>query len=292
MNNSSLQNGLTLQSNNRCFYGEQRYYQHQSAVTKSVMTFSVYLPDAAIVGHDCPAILYLSGLTCNTDNVTHKAHFQQLCSELGVIFIAPDTSPRGENVADDEQFFIGQAASYYVDATCEPWAEHYQMQSYIVEELYDLIHAQFPISSLGLMGHSMGGHGALMLGFKFADKFASVSAIAPACVASQSQKGQAAYQAYFGEDKAVWQQHDAIYAIWQAGQQYVSILVDQGQEDEFYQAGQLQTQKLQQVCCEVKQPLTIRYHAGYDHGYYFIQTVMADHITHHLHAANLLVDDR
>ena len=291
MSSSSSQSNLSLESNNRCFQGEQRYYQHHSAVTNCHMTFSVYLPDAAVAGHECPAIMYLSGLTCNTDNVTHKAHFQQLCSELGVIFIAPDTSPRGDEVADDERFYVGQAASYYVDATCEPWAKHYQMQSYIIEEFYQLIHEQFPISSLGLMGHSMGGHGALMLGFKFADKFASVSAIAPVCESSQSEWGQAAYQAYFGDDKAVWQQHDATYVIKQAGQQYVSVLVDQGQADEFYQAGNLQTQKLQQACAEVNQPLTLRYHAGYDHSYYFIQTVIADHIEHHLHAANLLVDE-
>ena len=287
MNTLTLQNNLSLQSNNRCFDGEQRYYKHPSSATNSTMTFSIYLPDVAIAGQTCPAILYLSGLTCTPDNVTHKAHYQQLCSELGVIFIAPDTSPRGDEVADDDRFFVGQSASYYVDAKREPWAKHYQMQTYIIEEFYDLVHEQFPISSLGLMGHSMGGHGALMLGFKFADKFASVSAIAPVCESSQSEWGQEAYQAYFGNDKEAWQQYDATYAIKQAGQQYASILVDQGQADEFYQAGHIQPEKLQQVCAEVKQPLTLRYHAGYDHSYYFIQTVMSDHIKHHWQVANL-----
>ncbi|WP_201617280.1 S-formylglutathione hydrolase [Psychrobacter urativorans] len=283
---------LTTVSANRCFDGEQHYYSHQSTATKTPMTFSIYLPDEALAGHRCPAVLYLSGLTCNADNVTHKAHFQQKCSELGMIFIAPDTSPRsdadtGIDVPNDERYFVGQGASYYVDATCAPWSDNFNMQSYIVDELYDLLRAEFAISSIGVMGHSMGGHGALLLGFKFPSKFVSVSALSPVCAASESAWGQAAYTEYFGEDKTVWKEFDAAHTIETVGQQYSSILVDQGAADEFLADGQLQTPKLQQACERVKQPLTLRYQAGHDHSYYFIQTVINDHIEHHWRMAQL-----
>lgn len=290
---------LTKQSANRCFDGEQHYYSHQSSATKTLMTFSIYLPDKALTGQRCPAIMYLSGLTCNADNVTHKAHFQKKCSELGVIFIAPDTSPRSspdtnaentsaENeVPNDERYFVGQGASYYVDASCAPWSENFNMQSYIVDELYDLLRAEFAISSIGIMGHSMGGHGALLLGFKFPSKFVSVSALSPVCAASESAWGQAAFTEYFGEDKALWQQFDASHTIETVGQQYSTILVDQGAADDFLAQGQLQPTKLQQACEKAQQPLTLRYQAGHDHSYYFIQSVMDDHIHHHCKAADL-----
>lgn len=281
---------LTKKSANRCFDGEQHYYSHHSATTKTKMTFSIYLPDEALAGQTCPAIMYLSGLTCNADNVTHKAHFQKKCSELGIIFIAPDTSPRGDEEADvpnDERYFVGQGASYYVDATNAPWSEHFNMQSYIVDELYDLLRAEFTISSVGIMGHSMGGHGALLLGFKFPSKFVSVSALSPVCAASESAWGQAAFTEYFGDDKSVWQQFDAAHTIERVGQQYATILVDQGAADEFLIEGQLQTEKLQQACIKAKQPLTLRYQAGYDHSYYFIQSMMNDHIYHHCKAVDL-----
>ena len=281
---------LTQISRNRCFEGEQHYYSHQSTATNTPMTFSIYLPDEALAGHPCPAILYLSGLTCDADNVTHKAHFQQKCSELGVIFIAPDTSPRSSeqhDVPNDERYFVGQGASYYVDATRAPWSTHFNMQSYIVDELYALLHEAFAIDSLGVMGHSMGGHGALMLGFKFPAKFASVSALSPVCAASESAWGAAAYSEYFGEDKSLWQSFDAAKVIEQAGKQYASILVDQGGADNFLAEGQLQTPKIQAACEHAKQPLTLRYHAGHDHSYYFIQSVINDHIEHHYRAAYL-----
>jgi S-formylglutathione hydrolase len=277
---------LTQKSVNRCFDGEQHYYSHDSEATKTSMTFSIYLPDEALAGHSCPAILYLSGLTCNADNVTHKAHFQQKCSELGIIFIAPDTSPRsdadaGVEVPNDERYFVGQGASYYVDATCTPWSDNFNMQTYIVDELYDLLRAEFAINSIGVMGHSMGGHGALLLGFKFPSKFVSVSALSPVCSASESAWGQAAYSEYFGDDKALWSQSDASHMIEAVGRQYSTILVDQGAADNFLADGQLQTPKLQQACEKAKQPLTLRYQAGHDHSYYFIQTVINDHIEHH-----------
>lgn len=295
MNNSynynlSANTQLTQKSKNRCFNGEQHYYSHQSNATKTPMTFSIYLPDEALAGQLCPAILYLSGLTCDADNVTHKAHFQQRCSELGMIFIAPDTSPRsseGSEVPDDERYFVGQGASYYVDATCAPWADNFNMQSYIVDELYDLLRSEFTISSLGIMGHSMGGHGALLLGFEFPSKFVSVSALSPVCAASDSAWGQAAYTEYFGDNKAQWVQADAAQTIERVGQQYSSILVDQGAADNFLAEGQLQTLKLQQACEKANQPLTLRYQAGHDHSYYFIQTVINDHIEHHWRMAQL-----
>ncbi len=281
---------LTQVSANRCFEGEQHYYRHESSVTKTLMTFSIYLPDETLAGQRCPAILYLSGLTCNADNVTHKAHFQQKCSELGMIFIAPDTSPRsseGKDVPDDERYFVGQGASYYVDATQAPWADNFNMQSYIVDELYDLLRSEFAIISIGIMGHSMGGHGALMLGFRFPSKFVSVSALSPVCAASESAWGQAAYTEYFGDDKSLWAQADAAQTIKAAGRQYASILVDQGGADDFLAEDQLQTLKLQEACTAVDQPLTLRYQAGHDHSYYFIQTFITDHIWHHWRMAQL-----
>lgn len=286
----SANSKLTQISANRCFDGEQHYYSHVSTATKTSMTFSIYLPDEALAGHRCPAVLYLSGLTCNADNVTHKAHVQKKCSELGMVFIAPDTSPRSNaevEVANDERYFVGQGASYYVDATCAPWSEHFNMQSYIVDELYDLLRAEFAINSIGIMGHSMGGHGALLLGFKFPSKFVSVSALSPVCAASESAWGQAAFSEYFGDDKVKWQESDAAHTIETVGQQYASILVDQGAADEFLADGQLQTPKLQQACEKAGQPLTLRYLAGHDHSYYFIQTVIHDHIEHHWRMAQL-----
>ena len=301
MNNSynhslSANTQLTQKSANRCFNGEQHYYSHQSTSTKTLMTFSIYLPDEALAGQRCPAILYLSGLTCNADNVTHKAHFQQRCSELGMIFIAPDTSPRSISTSDndeavevpnDDRYFVGQGASYYVDATESPWSDNFNMQSYIVEELYDLLRSEFPIETIGVTGHSMGGHGALLLGFKFPGKFVSVSALSPVCAASESAWGQAAYTEYFGEDKSLWSDADASKIIEKVGQQYSSILVDQGGADDFLLEGQLQTDKLQQACEKAKQPLTLRYQGGHDHSYYFIQTVINDHIEHHWRMAQL-----
>lgn len=297
MNNSynhslSANTQLTQKSVNRCFNGEQHYYRHQSMSTKTPMTFSIYMPDEALSGQLCPAILYLSGLTCNADNVTHKGHFQQKCSELGIIFIAPDTSPRsdadaGIEVADDERYFVGQGAGYYVDAKEAPWAEHFNMETYIVDELYDLLRAEFPISTMGIMGHSMGGHGSLLLGFKHPSKFISVSAMSPVCSASESSWGQKAYTEYFGDDKALWEQSDASKVIASLGRQYASILVDQGGADEFFLEGHLQTSTLQDACEKAKQPLTLRYHAGHDHSYYFIQSMMNDHIEHHWHMAQI-----
>lgn len=292
----SANSQLTQKSVNRCFDGEQHYYSHQSTATKTPMTFSIYLPDEALAGRLCPAVLYLSGLTCNADNVTHKAHFQQKCSELGMIFIAPDTSPRSSDGSDngdsgevpnDERYFVGQGASYYVDATQQPWAEHFNMQSYIVDELYDLLRSEFPIHSMGITGHSMGGHGALLLGFKFPSKFVSVSALSPVCAASESAWGQAAYTEYFGDDQSLWSQADASKMIEKVGQQYASILIDQGAADNFLAEGQLQTVKLQDACTKAKQPLTLRYQAGHDHSYYFIQSVINDHIEHHWRMAQL-----
>ena len=290
--NTSSRSALTQVSVNRCFDGEQHYYRHQSSSTNTPMTFSIYLPDEALAGQLCPAVLYLSGLTCNADNVTQKAHVQQKCSELGMIFIAPDTSPRSDTdnnieVADDERFFVGQAASYYVNATQAPWAEHYQMQTYIVDELYDLLRSEFAISSIGIMGHSMGGHGALLLGFTYPSKFISVSAIAPLCAASRSTWGKVAYQEYFGDDQEKWDAADASKVIIKAGRQYNQLLVDQGGADDFYLQGELQPEALQAACKEAEQPLTLRYQAGFDHSYYFVQSIIADHIEHHFRMAQL-----
>ena len=203
----SANSQLTQKSVNRCFNGEQHYYSHQSTATKTSMTFSIYLPDEALTGQRCPAILYLSGLTCNADNVTHKAHFQQRCNELGMIFIAPDTSPRSVPASDeaetvevpnDERYFLSVKGQGIMSTRQKHlWADNFNMESYIVEELYDLLRSEFPIDTIGITGHSMGGHGALLLGFKFPSKFVSVSALSPVCAASESAWGQAAYTGVF-----------------------------------------------------------------------------------------------
>lgn len=277
---------ITIKSTNKSFGGEQRYYTHTSSVIGLPMTFSVYLPPQYLAGNACPAVMYLSGLTCSADNVTHKGFFQETAAKLGMIVIAPDTSPRSTedvDVPNDDAYDLGQGAGFYVDATQAPWAEHFKMQSYIVDELYDLVMAEFKPSSIGLFGHSMGGHGALTLGFKFPEKFASISAFAPINNPIQVPWGQKCFMAYLGEDQESWKPHDACELIAQKGKQFEHILVDQGSDDEFL--AQLLPDNLQAACEKAGQPLTLRMQQGYDHSYYFISTFMAEHLQFHFEAA-------
>ncbi|MGY5393615.1 S-formylglutathione hydrolase [Acinetobacter sp. NigerLNRRAM0016] len=272
---------MELLQQNRCFDGEQRIYRFNSNVLKGDSRLGVYLPPQALDGEACPALFYLAGLTCTEETFAIKAHAQRLAAQLGLILIMPDTSPRGDQVAQGDHWDIGQGAGFYINATQAPWAEHYQMESFIADELYTLVLQQFPIQQhrVGIFGHSMGGHGALTLAFKYPEKFKSVSAFAPICEPSQCPWGEKAFSNYLGNDQSVWKQHDATALVGEKGALFNEILIDQGLQDQFY--AQLHPAAFQQACTQVGQALTLREHAGYDHGYYFIQSFMDDHLQFH-----------
>jgi len=272
---------MELLQKNRCFDGEQRIYRFNSQTLKGDSRFAVYLPPQALEGKACPALFYLAGLTCTEETFAIKAHAQRMAAQLGLILIMPDTSPRGEQVAQGDHWDIGQGAGFYINATQAPWAEHYQMESFIVDELYDLVAQQFPIQKqrIGIFGHSMGGHGALTLAFKYPEKFKSVSAFAPICAPTQCPWGEKAFSAYLGKHQALWKQHDATVLVGEKGVLFNEILIDQGLDDQFY--SQLNPASFQQACAQAGQALTLREHAGYDHGYYFIQSFMDDHLQFH-----------
>ncbi|QDK96812.1 S-formylglutathione hydrolase [Acinetobacter tandoii] len=272
---------MELLQQNRCFDGEQRIYRFNSNTLKGDSRLGVYLPPQALEGEACPALFYLAGLTCTEETFAIKAHAQRLAAQLGLILIMPDTSPRGDQVAQGDHWDIGQGAGFYINATQAPWAEHYQMESFIADELYTLVLQQFPIQQhrVGIFGHSMGGHGALTLAFKYPEKFKSVSAFAPICAPSQCPWGEKAFSNYLGNDQAVWKQHDATALVGEKGALFNEILIDQGLQDQFY--AQLHPAAFQQACTQVGQALTLREHAGYDHGYYFIQSFMDDHLQFH-----------
>ena len=272
---------MELLQQNRCFDGEQRIYRFNSNELKGDSRLGVYLPPQALGGEACPALFYLAGLTCTEETFAIKAHAQRLAAQLGLILIMPDTSPRGDQVAQGDHWDIGQGAGFYINATQAPWAEHYQMESFIVDELYDLVAQQFPIQKqrIGIFGHSMGGHGALTLAFKYPEKFKSVSAFAPICAPTQCPWGEKAFSAYLGKDQALWKQHDATVLVGEKGALFNEILIDQGLDDQFY--SQLNPALFQQACAQAGQTLTLREHAGYDHGYYFIQSFMDDHLQFH-----------
>lgn len=272
---------MELIQNNRCFDGEQRIYRFNSSSLNGESRFGIFLPAQALAGQDCPALFYLAGLTCTEETFAIKAHAQRLAAQLGFILISPDTSPRGEQVAQGDHWDIGQGAGFYINATQAPWAAHYQMEQFVAEELYALVREQFAVQtdSIGIFGHSMGGHGALTLAFKYPEKFKSVSAFAPICAPSQCPWGEKAFSAYLGDDRQGWQTHDATALVQQKGKQFADILIDQGLQDQFY--SQLNPALFQAACAQVGQPLSLREHAGYDHGYYFIQSFIDDHLQFH-----------
>lgn len=269
-------------SENRAFGGVQGVYRHASAATGTDMTFSVYVPEHA-VGTKLPVVWYLSGLTCTHANVTDKGEFRRLCAELGLIFVAPDTSPRGEGVADDAEgaYDFGLGAGFYVDATQEPFAAHYKMWTYITQELPDLVATHFPadMDRQSIMGHSMGGHGALTIGLTFPDRFRAISAFAPIVAPSQVPWGHKALGGYLGSDRAAWRRHDAV-ALIEDGARVADLLIDQGEADNFL-VEQLKPHLLKEACEKADIPLTLRLQPGYDHSYYFISTFMADHLRWH-----------
>lgn len=272
---------MELVQSNRSFDGEQRIYRFNSISLQGESKFGIYLPAQALAGQACPTLFYLAGLTCTEETFAIKAHAQRLASQLGLILVTPDTSPRGEQVAQGDHWDIGQGAGFYINAIQAPWAEHFQMESYVAEELYDLVIQQFAVQAerIGIFGHSMGGHGALTLALKYPEKFKSVSAFAPICAPSQCLWGEKAFSNYLGSDQAEWLKHDASALVQTKTAHFADILIDQGLSDQFY--SQLNPALFQQACQAAGQPLTLREHAGYDHGYYFIQSFIDDHLQFH-----------
>ena len=262
------------------FGGTQGVYRHHSKSTGTEMTFSVFVPKHE-VGRKLPVVWYLSGLTCTHANVTEKGEYRSACAKHGLVFIAPDTSPRGEKVADDEAYDMGQGAGFYVDSTQTPWAPHFRMRSYIEEDLPALVAENFPVDTTrqAITGHSMGGHGALTIALRNPERFRSVSAFAPIVAPSQVPWGRKALSAYLGDNLAAWRQHDAV-ALIEDGARRPEILVDQGDADNFL-AEQLQPERLRTVCEKAGIPLTLRMQPGYDHSYYFISTFLAEHLAWH-----------
>ena len=272
---------MELVQSNRSFDGEQRIYRFNSISLQGESRFGIYLPAQALAGQACPTLFYLAGLTCTEETFAIKAHAQRLAAQLGLILVTPDTSPRGEQVAQGDHWDIGQGAGFYINATQAPWAEHFQMESYVAEELYDLVIQQCAVQAerIGIFGYSMGGHGALTLALKHPEKFKSVSAFAPICALSQCPWGEKAFSNYLGSDQAEWQKHDATALVQTKTAHFADILIDQGLSDQFY--SQLNPALFQQACQAAGQPLTLREHAGYDHGYYFIQSFIDDHLQFH-----------
>lgn len=265
------------------FGGRQEVWQHDSTSTGTPMRFGIYLPPQALAGQQCPVLYWLSGLTCTEQNFITKAGAQQHAAQHGLIVVAPDTSPRGEGVANDDAYDLGQGAGFYVNATQQPWAAHFQMESYVAHELPALIEQHFAATDArSISGHSMGGHGALTLALRHPGRYKSVSAFSPIVAPSQVPWGQKALRAYLGDDEAAWQQHDAVALIANA-QERLPLLVDQGDADEFL-AKQLKPDLLQAACDKAGHPLTLRLQPGYDHSYYFIASFMADHVAHHAKA--------
>ncbi|MXO65190.1 S-formylglutathione hydrolase [Altericroceibacterium endophyticum] len=264
-------------SENKSFGGIQGVYKHTSSETGTDMTFAVYVPDCK-AGTKMPVLWYLSGLTCTHANVMEKGEYRRFCAEHGIIFVAPDTSPRGEDVPDDDAYDFGKGAGFYLDATQEPWATNYRMRSYIESELPDVIAANFPVDMdrQGIMGHSMGGHGALTIALRNPGRFRSVSAFAPIASPMNCPWGDKGLPRYLGDDKQLWREYDAV-ALIEDGARLPDLLVDQGRADNFLEE-QLKTPLLDQACSKAGIPATIRLQDGYDHSYFFISTFMGDHI--------------
>ena len=271
---------VTTVSESRSFGGIQGTYAHRSTSTDTEMRFSVYVPPQAHAGL-CPIVYYLSGLTCTEENVTIKGGFQAHCADLGLIFVAPDTSPRGESVPDDDAYDFGQGAGFYVNATLAPWSRHYRMYDYVAKELPALVAQCFPVDAdrVGIMGHSMGGHGALTVAMQDPVRYRSLSAFAPIVAPSQVPWGRKALSGYLGDDATIWAEHDAVELVKTHGWPR-EILVDQGDADPFLDE-QLRPALFEEACNAAGVKLTLRLHAGYDHSYFFIATFMGDHLRWH-----------
>ncbi|HEX9963423.1 MAG TPA: S-formylglutathione hydrolase [Allosphingosinicella sp.] len=267
----------------RAHGGTQHVVKHASRATGTEMTFSVFIPPAADEGALCPVVWYLSGLTCTHANVTEKGEYRRACAELGLVFVAPDTSPRGEGVPDDPAgaYDFGLGAGFYVDATQPPFDRHYRMESYVADELPEVVASAFPIDldRQAITGHSMGGHGALTLALRNPGRYRSVSAFAPIVAPSQVPWGEKALGNYLGADRSAWRAHDAV-ALIEDGARVPEILLDQGGADSFLER-ELRPGLLEAACRDAGIPLTLRMQEGYDHSYFFISTFMEDHLRWH-----------
>lgn len=270
---------MQLIEQHSCYHGRQEVWRHKSQTVNCQMQFAIYLPPQA-KQQNLPVLYWLSGLTCSEQNFITKAGAQRYAAEHGLIIVAPDTSPRGENIASHETYFLGQGAGFYLNATEHPWKAHYQMYDYVLYELPDLVKTHFPVTEQkSISGHSMGGHGALILALNNPAHYVSVSAFAPIVAPAQVEWGQKAFSAYLGNDVSQWKQYDALELI-RSGKRVAEILIDQGLDDEF-RTTQLRSELLEKLCAEMNQPCNIRLHPGYDHSYYFVASFIADHIAWH-----------
>jgi len=268
--------------NHVSFGGQQQVWQHASSTLDCTMKFAVYLPPQAERG-PCPVLYWLSGLTCSEQNFIQKAGAQRHAAEHGLILVAPDTSPRGDDVTDDEGWDLGIGAGFYLDATRKPWAAHYRMHDYVVNELPALVDAHFPTTTArAISGHSMGGHGALVIALKHPGAYRSVSAFAPIVAPSRVPWGRKAFTAYLGENEQTWQAWDATTLIANARER-LPLLVDQGGADEFLDT-QLKPELLRAACEAAGHPLDLRLQPGYDHSYYFVASFIGEHLAHHARA--------
>lgn len=273
---------MKLEKEHLCHGGKLGYYSHESEQTKTPMRFSLFFPDHAEL--DQPYVVFLSGLTCTEDNFTTKANAYKKAAELGLVILAPDTSPRGADVPDSEDYDLGQGAGFYIDATEDPWAKNFRMESYLMKELLPAVEKKFGLSSKkkSIMGHSMGGHGALTLFFKNPGAFKSVSAFSPIVAPAQVPWGHKAFSAYIGDNEESWHDHDACALVRAAGKAKANaeILIDQGLADNFLEE-QLRPELFKDACKAAGQKLNLRLHDGYDHSYFFIQSFIDDHLEHH-----------
>jgi S-formylglutathione hydrolase len=267
-------------SSHKSFGGWHKQYSHVSATLNCTMRFAIFLPPQASTGAKVPVLYWLSGLTCTDENFMQKAGAQRLAAELGIAIVAPDTSPRGEGVTDDEGYDLGQGAGFYVNATQAPWNRNFHMYDYVVKELPDLIESLFPVSDKrSISGHSMGGHGALTIALGNTERYQSVSAFSPINNPVNCPWGQKAFTAYLGNDMSTWREYDASLLMREAKQK-VPALVDQGEADDFL-VEQLKPEVLAAAAAEKNYPLELRRHEGYDHSYYFIATFIEDHLRFH-----------
>ncbi|MEX3921631.1 S-formylglutathione hydrolase [Paraburkholderia sp. BR10872] len=263
--------------------GSQEVWKHASSTVGGDMKFGIYLPEAAIHGQKCPVLYWLSGLTCTEQNFITKAGVQRYAAEHRIIVVAPDTSPRGSDVPDSPDYDLGQGAGFYVNATREPWAKHFRMYDYVVSELPALVEAGFAASEArSISGHSMGGHGALVVALRNPGRYRSVSAFSPIVAPSQVPWGEKALTAYLGDDREAWKQYDAVALVGSARER-LPLLVEQGGGDEFLNT-QLRPELLKAACAKAGQPLTLNVREGYDHSYYFIASFIGEHMAFHAKA--------
>lgn len=276
--------GLKTLEEHACFGGTQGFHEHASDTIGLPMRFGVYLPPQAARG-PVPVLYYLAGLTCNEQTFAIKAGAQQHAARLGIALVTPDTSPRGTGVEGaDQDWDFGHGAGFYLDATAQPYARHWRMESYVARELPQVLQRRFAVDTAraGIFGHSMGGHGALTLALRHPGRYRSVSALAPICAPSEVPWGHKAFTGYLGGNREEWSAHDAVQLV-QRGARVPPLLVDQGLADTFL-AAQLRPERLEEACAAAGQPLTLRRHAGYDHGYFFVASFVADHLAHHAEA--------